>query len=172
MNEYCSMSTDVNIMTFFTHLRQEAPLSDFEGMLPDSAGLICHRILHKNSPVLFWHCILSLTESESALATERDPARLGQVGTNGLSYTYWISRIYYSYGVQFKFSLKMSPSFIRGNNINKCRMSYSESGEHLERRKIVRGVNLYFNWVFHPPTARGLYIRKYKIISESIMGLV
>ena len=121
MNEYCSMSTDVNIMTFFTHLRQEAPLSDFEGTLPDSAGLICHRILHKNSPVLFWHCILSLTESESALATERDPARLGQVGTNGLSYTYWISRIYYSYWVQFKFSLKMSPSFIRGNNINKCR---------------------------------------------------
>ena len=52
-------------------------------------------------------------------------ARLGQVRTNGLSYTYWISRIYYSYTVQFKFSLKMSPSFIRSNNINKCRMSYT-----------------------------------------------
>ena len=45
-------------------------------------------------------------------------------------------------------------------------------GTFRKEKNRVRGVNLYFNLVFHPPSARGLYIRKYKIISESIMGLV
>ena len=170
MNEYCSMSTDVYNDFFHPSEARNSSLTLKARCQTPADSFVTEFCIKQPRVVLTLYCHSHWDRVSPG--AEGDPARLGQVGTNGLSYTYWISRIYYSYGVQFKFSLKMSPSFIRGNNINKCRMSYSKSGEHLERRKIVRGVNLYFNWVFHPPTARGLYIRKYKIISESIMGLV
>ena len=57
----------------------------------------------KNSLLLFWHCIHILTEAILTLCHRWASVRLLQVGTNGQSYTYWISRIYYSYKVQFKF---------------------------------------------------------------------